>query len=178
MQLFRRRAVLVPTLLALSGLIVMAAFWGVRQVRISRAHQIVAPQIVKLVEQHRYNAADQQVRQIEALVPNEPAVRNFQRDYRLITSVETTPPGAEIAIKDYATPDAPWRVLGKGPLQKITIPLGYFRWRVTAPGYLTREFAETGVLQPIIRFALYPAAGSPTDMVLVPAGLTYGRKPV
>ena len=177
-QLLRRREVLIPTLAAVIILVAAGAWWGVRQGRIRWARQSIAPQIAKLVEQHRYNAADELVRQIEAIVPNEPAVRDFRRDYQLIVSVVTTPAGADVAIKDYATPDAPWRALGKAPLQKITIPLGYFRWRVSAPGYRTREFAEPGILQPLIQFSLYRDAGSPADMVLVPAGFTYGSKPV
>jgi len=132
---------------------------------------------VQLVGQHFYNAADQLVQQIERTVPGDQAVRDFIRDYRIVTSVTTTPAGADVAIKDYGTPDAAWRVLGNAPLQNITIPLGYFRWRVSLPGYRTREFAETGIQpgnpQPMIRFALYREAGSPADMELVPAGPTY-----
>ena len=67
---------------------------------------------------------------------------------------------------------------GQGASAEHTIPLGYFRWRVRLPGYRTREFAETGVLQPMIRFALYREAGSPADMELVPAGNTFGGRSV
>ncbi len=177
-QALRRREVLIPTLSFLLLLAIVSAHWGVREFRVRNARLTVVPQIAKLVEQHRYNAADELVRQIETIVPNEQQVREFQRDYRVITSVATTPADAEIAIKDYATPDTPWRVLGKAPLQKTAIPFGYLRWRVSSPGYVTREFAETGSLQSMIRFALYPAAGAQPGMVLVPAGVTYGAKPV
>jgi eukaryotic-like serine/threonine-protein kinase len=177
-QFFRRREVLIPTLALLLLLVTGLTFWGVQQVRVRQARRIIVPQIAAQLAQHHYNAADELVRQIETIVPNEQQVREFQRDYRIVTSVVTTPPGAEVAIKDYATPEAPWRVLGKAPLSKITIPFGYFRWRVSAPGYRTREFAETGILQSAIRFALYPDAGSPADMVLVAAGFTSGAKPV
>jgi len=177
-RFLRRPEVLVPTLALLLFLLTGSAFWGARQLRVRRARRTIMPRIAALVAQHRYNAADELVREIETIVPNDQQVREFQRDYRLVNSVLTTPPGAEVAIKDYATPEAPWRVLGKAPLPNITIPLGYFRWRVRAPGYRTREFAETGVLKPGIRFALYKEADSPADMVLVPAGLTLGPQPV
>jgi len=171
----RRREVLVPTLALLLFLLTGSAFWGARQLRVRRARRTIVPRIAALVAQHRYNAADELVREIETIVPHDQQVQEFQRDYQLVNSVWTTPPGAEVAIKDYATPEAPWRVLGKAPLPNITMPLGYFRWRVSAPGYRTREFAETGILKPGIRFALYKDADSPADMVLVPAGSTFGQ---
>ncbi len=166
----RRPRILVPALVLLAALLCGAAFWGMRWMRVRNARQVIEPEIASLVEQHLYNAADELVRRIAPIVPTDAPVREFRRDYRLVTSVLTTPPGAEVAIKDYATPNAPWRVLGKAPLPKATIPLGYFRWRVTAPAYRTREFAETGILQPTIHFTLYPDAGNPPDMVLIPAG--------
>jgi len=177
-QFLRRREVLVPTVALLLLLLTGAAFWGARQWRVRRARRTIEPRIAALVARHRYNAADELVREIETIVPNDQQVREFQRDYRLVNSVLTTPPGAEVAIKDYATPEAPWRVLGKAPLPNITIPLGYFRWRVSAPGYRTREFAETGILKPGIHFALYKDADSPADMVLVPEGYTFGPEAV
>ena len=116
-------------------------------------------------EQHLYNAADELVRQIETTVPSDQAVRDFIRDYRIVTSVTTTPAGAEVAIKDYGTPDAPWRVLGKAPLQNMTIPLGYFRWRVSVAGIPHSRVRRDGLCcSRMIRFALYREAGSPAEM--------------
>ncbi len=179
-RFLRRPKVLAPVAL---GLLLMAAgvgYSGTRWLRVRHARQVVEPRIVQLVGNHFYNAADELVRQIEATVPNDQTVRDFIRDYRIVTSVTTTPAGAEVAIKDYGTPGAPWRVLGKAPLQNITISLGYMRWHVTSPGYRTRDFAETGLQpgnpHPMRSFALYREAGSPADMELVPAGTRGGVK--
>ena len=170
----RRPKVAVPALAALVVLASATAFLGIRAVRVRTARTIIEPQIARLVEQHRYNAADELVRQIEKIVTGDQTVRDFARDYRLVASVVTEPAGAEVAIKDYATPDAPWRVIGRSPLRNATFPLGYLRWRVSAPGHRTREFAETAVLQPEIRFTIYPDGSRPADMEVVPAGATYG----
>ena len=177
-RFLRRPKVLAPVALGLVLTMAGAGYLGTRWLRIRRARQVTEPRIVQLVGNHFYNAADELVRQIETTVPNDQTVRDFIRDYRIVTSVTTTPAGAEVSIKDYGMPDAPWRVLGKAPLQNITMPLGYMRWRVSSPEYRTREFAETGiqpgVQQPMIRFALYREEGSPADMELVPAGPTRG----
>jgi formylglycine-generating enzyme required for sulfatase activity/dienelactone hydrolase/predicted Ser/Thr protein kinase len=174
--LLRRPKVGVPILAALLVFVAVTSMLIFRAVRVDRARAITEPQIAPLVGQHRYNAADELVSQIESIVPGDQAVLDFIRDYRVITSVVTAPSGAEVAIKDYATPDAPWRVIGRSPLKNVTIPLGYLRWRVKAAGYRAREFAETGVLQPLIRFAIYPDNGRPTDMEVVPAGSAQGTQ--
>lgn len=175
-SLLRRPRVAMPILAALLAIASGATLLVVRGLRVNTARIAIEPRIVQLVSQHRYNAADELVHRIEATVPGDRIVQDFKRDYRIVTSVIATPAGAEIAIKDYATPQAPWRTMGRSPLQNVTIPLGYLRWRVSAPGYRTREFAETGVLQPIIRFSLYAATGNAEDMEVVPAGFPYGSR--
>ena len=174
----RRPKVAVPVLAALLVLVAATAFLGIRALRVRRARFVIEPQIARLVAQHRYNAADELVRQIEKTVPADQTVRDFARDYRVVASVVTEPAGAEVAIKDYATPDAPWRVIGRSPLKNATFPLGYLRWRVSAPGYRTREFAETAILQPEFGFTIYADGSRPADMEVVPSGATYGSRPV
>ena len=172
-----RREVAAPMLTGLLLLVSGAALVGLRAMNVRKARNVIEPQIKHLVEQRHYNGADELVSQIETSVPGDQTVRDFIRDYRIVTSVVTEPAGAQVGIKDYATPDASWRVIGRSPLEKVTIPLGYLRWRVTAPGFQTREFAETGVLQPLIKFKLY-ADGHQPDMEAVPAGRTYPPQPV
>lgn len=162
--------VLAPAIALLLALAAGGAYLGVRWLRLRKIRTAIEPEIVRLVEQHRYNAADLLVLSIANAVPNDAAVREFQRDNYFITSVITDPPGAEVAMTDYDTPDGPWRDLGRSPLEKITVPMGYFRWRVSAAGYRTRVFAETAVLQPRIRFRLYRDGEAPPEMVLAPAG--------
>jgi eukaryotic-like serine/threonine-protein kinase len=177
-SLLRRPGVAAPIMAALLILLAGTAIREIRASGVRRARTQIEPQIARLVEQHRYNAADELVRQIEKTVPGDQTVRDFARDYRVVTSVVTEPAGAEVAIKDYSTPDAPWRVIGRSPLMNATFPLGYLRWRVSAPGYRTREFAETAVLQPEFRFTIYPDGSRPADMEVVPAGATYGSRSV
>ena len=176
---YRTRRVAVPLTAALATLLAGAAFLGVRQARIQWARNTMAPRIAPLVAAHSYNAADEVVRQIENIIPGDQEVRDFQRVYRIVTTtVTTSPPGATVAIQDYGTPSSPWRVLGRAPLRNFLLPIGYFRWRVSAAGYRTREFAESGVMHPAIAFQLYKDADAPAGMVLVPAGVTFGTHPV
>ena len=174
----RRPAVAIPIAATLVVMSAGLAITATRAFAVHKARTVVEPEIAHLVEQHYYNAADELVRRIEMTVPGDQTVRDFIRDYRIVTSIVTSPPGAEVAIKDYATPDKPWRVLGHSPLNEVTVPLGYMRWRVSAPGYRSREFAETGILNPLTRFAIFADGSQPADMETVPAGVTYGTRGV
>jgi dienelactone hydrolase len=90
-----------------------------------------------------------------------------------VVSVRSTPAGAMVEIKDYATPGDPWYALGTTPLDKIKIPPGYYLWRVSKPG--VGEYVGAPVVEDIhgffheFNFALDLAAGAPTGMVAVPA---------
>jgi formylglycine-generating enzyme required for sulfatase activity/dienelactone hydrolase len=174
----RRPRVALPVVAALAVLAVSASWRAVRISRIRMARSEIEPEITRLTGQHQYNAADVLTRQIEAIVPGDQVVRDFARDYRVVTSVLVSVAGAEVAIKDYGAPGEPWRAIGRSPLKNVTIPLGYLRWRVSEQGYRTREFAETGVLQPTIRFAIYADHTEPADMEAVPAGSTNGTSPL
>lgn len=167
-----RPPVLAAILVGLAGLLVAAGMGTYRLMQIHHASSVVQPQIAQFLDAHQYNAADELVRSIENVTPRDRAVLDFARDYRVVTSVITIPPEADVSVKDYTLPGAQWRPIGRAPLQKITVPLGYLRWRVSAPGHRTREFAETAVLQPTIRFNLYLEAVEPPGMETVPAGAT------
>jgi hypothetical protein len=123
-RFLRRPKVLAPVALGLVLAMAGAGYLGARWLRIRHARQVTEPRIVQLVGNHFYNAADELVRQIETTVPNDPVVRDFIRDYRIVTSVTTTPAGAEVSIKDYGVPDAPWRMLGQSPAPEHRHPAG------------------------------------------------------
>jgi dienelactone hydrolase len=176
---YHRPRIAIPLAAAAAALLLGSTFLGLRQARIRWARNTMAPRIAALVAAHSYSAADEVVQQIENIVPGDAAVRDFQRTYRIVTTtVTTTPSGATVEIQDYGTPSAPWRTLGQSPLKNRTLPIGYFRWRVSAAGYRTREFAESGVMQRAISFHLYKDLDAPAGMVLVPAGVTNGTNPV
>jgi dienelactone hydrolase len=73
-----------------------------------------------------------------------------------------------VEIQDYLTPDAPWMALGKTPIDKIRLPNGYFRWRVSKAGVGTYEVGdEPG---PKIAFPLDAVARASEGMVAVNGG--------
>jgi len=85
-------------------------------------------------------------------------------------SIESTPSGADVAIKEYADPNGEWRRLGRTPLKSLKIPRGYFRWSISMPGFETMEVAR-GARGDTIAFTLHPENSVPPEMVSVPAGI-------
>ena len=66
-------------------------------------------------------------------------VRQAWYPLRLVTE----PPGADVEIKDYIDVDGPWEPIGQTPLQDVRVPLGYYRGRISKPGYAPMEFATS-----------------------------------
>jgi dienelactone hydrolase len=85
----------------------------------------------------------------------------------LPSSIASSPSGAIAEIQDYSTPDAPWLRLGTTPLKGVSIPQGYFRWKIAKPG--AGELVEGLRAQNSMNFALDALPASPLGMVPVPA---------
>jgi hypothetical protein len=67
-----------------------------------------------------------------------------------VASVQTTPSGADIFVKDYSDVKGEWQRLGQSPIQNIRFPVGYFRWKASKPGYETVEAAASPIYGTII----------------------------
>ncbi len=93
-------------------------------------------------------------------------------------SIRTTPPGADVYVKDYADRTDDWQLLGTSPLEGTRVPFGYFRWRISKKGYTTVEGAAAAYRTAIINFVLDPEGTLPADMVRVSGGpFQWGNAP-
>jgi dienelactone hydrolase len=82
-------------------------------------------------------------------------------------SVTTTPSGADVAWKSYATPGSVWEPLGKSPVKGPFLPRRYLRWEVTKEGYEPMELAGFPGIP--LNVTLVPKGTNP-EMVRIPAG--------
>jgi len=94
-------------------------------------------------------------------------------------SVHTNPAGADVYMKAYMAFQGEWQHLGRSPIERVRVPRGYFRWRVTKQGFQAIEVAaSTTVLlgyprpnfQTPFRFTLDKENAAPTGMVRVMGG--------
>lgn len=104
--------------------------------------------------------------------PSDPALAKTVSRITLPVAVNTEPPGAEVSVKGYATPEASWEQLGVTPLT-VRIPYAMMRWRITKPGYEPFEGApfsgpSIGALAQGLR--LDSVGSRPPGTVRVPGG--------
>lgn len=153
---------------ALIAMLIGAGAWStVRSVHRAWARDKAVPAIDSLHDANLRLVAFHLLRKAEGYLPGDTALARTAATSTTRISVRSSPAGAAVAIQDYLTPDSAWYPLGTTPLDGVTVPKGYFRWRVTPPSGDAVVVASTA--GDTMRFALDAAAGAPAGMVYVPA---------
>jgi serine/threonine protein kinase/dienelactone hydrolase len=165
----RQRRVAIPALLILILLSSLMAWSFNRQSKMRWARETLLPEISRLIDEDQYVAAFDLARQAERYIPTDPRLVKFWPMVSKSVSVQTTPPGADVYMKEYDAIDSSWTYLGKSPLDNIRIPPGLFRWRVEKSGFATADDIASGWYRPIT-FVLDPIEGVPEGMVRVLGG--------
>ena len=162
---WRRPIVLVPLVLVIvSGLAVGG--WHLAEARRARwAREQVVPEIVRAQSSDIRLSAVRLARQAEPYAPDEVA-RLKQAWYRF--TFKTTPPGADVAIKDYRDVAGAWENLGQTPVNGVRVPAGYYRLLITKPGYVPLELTSGMLGRPML--TLTPVTAAVPGMVPVPGG--------
>ncbi len=109
--------------------------------------------------------------------PGDPGVQEVLQRITLPLPINTNPPGADIFVKSYGTPDAPWEHLGRTPIDDVGIPYALMRWKIEKEGFETIEaapFGQGSLTALAMGIPLEPKGSRPPGMVQVPAGLFEG----
>ncbi len=179
---FRRILIAVAAALAACGL---AVYLARREARIRWAREKAIPQIAQLVGQHKFAAAFSLAEQAERAAPSDPVLARLWPEMSRLVDVETVPAGADVYVKDYESPDAPWMHLGQSPLSRVRLPLAFFRWRITKDGFVPLEAAASGRagwalnwFRPIgsVSFTLDRPESAPAGMLRIPSGQVEGDR--
>ncbi|HEY2431720.1 MAG TPA: protein kinase [Vicinamibacterales bacterium] len=174
---WRRPSVLVPVALALASIAVYGA-WQTVQARGARwAREEAIPELERAqFTQHTIDAV-RLARKAEKYAPEDVA---RVRGTWLRVPLHTIPEGAAIEIKNYDDVNGAWEQFGTSPAE-ITLPFGFYRFRLTKPGYRTAEVAGaaraatfTLVPEGAAHAGMVPVSGGPyafgiTDRVTLPA---------
>ncbi len=129
----RRSRTVAAAAMAALLLTVVAAGWFVhRSSKKQWAREEAVPKIASFVAEGKPLAAFDLLGKAQSYLPDDPKLKQLAGENTLVASVTSSPAGATAAIQDYSTPDGPWRVLGVTPLQGISLPKGYFRWKLSS----------------------------------------------
>ena len=162
-----------PVLAAAAAVLLLAvgtaALWQYqRSAKKHWAREDAIPRVNNLLEADKSLAAFLVLQEARKDLPADSKLKQIADENTRIISVQSTPPGASVEIKDYLTPDAAWYVLGTTPLENVRVPKGYFRWRVSKKGMSALESAP--LTDQKMEFALDAAQKTPEGMVLVGGG--------
>ena len=158
----RRRLLIVSAaLLALT----IGSWFVYRQEQIRSARQTLR-QVTALVEKQQFANAFVLLRHVEPRLGSDPEFVKVRDSFLLQGSVRTEPSGADVYAKPYADVNGKWEYLGQSPLQ-THVPIVYFRWRVTKPGFVPLEGAYGSL---VATFTLVPDGSLPDGMVAVTGG--------
>ena len=121
------------TLVLIAGAV--AGWWIYRRAAERRwAREDAIPQIQNLIEDRRPLQAFQVLDRAEKYLPGDPHLQQIRKRNSESVSISSDPPGAQVALQDYLTPDGPTVKLGATPLKNVQVPDGYFRWTVSKAG--------------------------------------------
>jgi hypothetical protein len=146
-----------------------AAVWFYqRSEKRHRARVQAIPEITRLASENKFLAAFLLMREAEPYLPDDPELARIAENTTRVVSIRSSPAGTVVEIKDYLSPEQAWFRLGTTPLEKISIPAGHFRWRVSKQG--VGEYSGAPSTESEMNFRLDSAESAPEGMVRVPGG--------
>ena len=113
------------------------------------ALETALPEIDQLLEKDDYTGAFKLVEQARPFIADDPRFQALSARVVRAISIETTPPGAQVFIRDYRDLDPKWEPIGKSPLNEMKVPAGFQRWKINLPGYEVAEGALSTSPKPV-----------------------------
>jgi formylglycine-generating enzyme required for sulfatase activity/tRNA A-37 threonylcarbamoyl transferase component Bud32/dienelactone hydrolase len=174
--LWRRPLVIAAMLAMVLAAATLAIRWSIHARRTRWAEEEALPQVMRLITQSHPLMALQLLRKAEPYASSSADFVRLKDRLSLATApVQTTPPGAEIYVAEYAANRkdgaSAWVFLGQSPLKTVGVPSGYYRFRIVKKGFETLELASF-VVSRGLTFQLHSTEDTPAGMVWV-SGTTH-----
>jgi len=164
-----RRALWSGAAIALLLVVGAAGWWLIEKNRRAVFIAGALPKLEELSRTTKYIAAYGLAREVEQAGGANALTPAVREGYSREVSVQSTPVGAEIAIKPYAV-DGEWITLGRAPLDKIRVPRGPLQWQVTLEGHRPASIVRFAGVGQQFNFQLLANSAPDADMVGVSGG--------
>jgi formylglycine-generating enzyme required for sulfatase activity/tRNA A-37 threonylcarbamoyl transferase component Bud32/predicted esterase len=172
LRLLRRPAVAIPAIVLTAAIVFVSVWFFNRQAKIRWVRQEAIPQIMQLVDEDKFSNAYRLALEAEKLIPGDPQLVSLWEKMTGQVTVETTPDGAAIYIKDHTASDEEWEFLGLAPFVSKRTSQGPKCLKIEKAGYETVQ-ALTFIYPHFvreIRFNLDEDGSLPPGMIRVPGG--------
>ena len=181
LKLIRKPGFTLPVIIGFVAIGLVAAWFFNRSGKIRWAREVAIPEIKQLVEGgitgfENNIEAYKIALEAENYIPNDPELIDLFSQCAGNFSIKTTPPTANIYMKEYSAPYSEWAFAGVSPIENKRLPSSYFRWRIEKEGYETvtavwpsfqLDFGKDWLLPIEIEIELERKGTVPTDMVRV-----------
>jgi formylglycine-generating enzyme required for sulfatase activity/dienelactone hydrolase len=115
------------------------AWFLIHQANIRWAKTVALAEIQRLFDKDDDVQAFKLVHRAEKYIPEDPELISIGSQIQGDVSVQTTPRGARVYIRDYLAVSGEWEFLGRSPLEGLKVRRGCKRWKIVMPGYETVE---------------------------------------
>lgn len=125
------------------------------------ARDVAMPEIEALVESGDLEAAYALARNVEEIIPGDPDMQQIWNAFSWTTSIPSTPAGATVYRRAYASPETAWHEIGVTPLYDIHIPHGMSLLKLELEGHNPLLRAIGGGLHNLLKLSTQqePEAG-------------------
>ncbi len=158
-----------------AAILLLLGYLGVRlyqhNARVRWVREQAIPEISRLLDSGEIQAAFRLMRRAEAVLPNDPALKQIHHSNSFPTAFRTNPPGAEVWATGYTPEDNDWVRLGTTPFTTNELLLGLYRTRILKPGFQTILGTAEVRGGTTLEFDLDAEGANPPEMVRVPGGI-------
>lgn len=119
----------VPSLVAAVALAALLTWTVQKRERERWAREEALPAITALIADEKFAAALDLVQQAAQVIPNDPQLRELERQCSAPVNLDTDPSGATVYYRPYDGSDDEWKLIGQAPLHGVAMPVGVGLWR-------------------------------------------------
>jgi serine/threonine protein kinase len=125
----------IPLAIVFLGLCYLVYYWIDRNSKVSWAHNVALPEIIRLVDAGEWVSAYEIAKKASLYIPSDSVLQKYVDEATWIVSFKTVPSGAEYSYKLYSDSSENWITLGISPMEGSRIPRGVFRLKVVKNGF-------------------------------------------
>jgi eukaryotic-like serine/threonine-protein kinase len=171
---FRRPAFAIPLSIVFLGLCYLIYYWIDKNNKVSWAHNVALPEIIRLVDAGEWVTAYEIAKKASTYIPSDSVLLKYVDEATWFASFKSVPSGADYSYKLYSDSSENWISLGTTPMEGLRVPRGVFRLKIVKEGFNRIDIlADTrNVSHDTIKSVtkLDTIGILPTDMVRVPGG--------
>jgi len=135
----KRPIVAIPCAVVFLGLCYGLYSWIDRSNKVSWAHNVALPEVIRLADAENWSGAFDMARHAAEDIPSDSVLLKYMDRISWIVDLNSDPSGAKLSYKPYSDTSQSWISLGITPVEGSRIPLGVYRIMAAKEGFAGKE---------------------------------------